>query len=168
VAVRTVRVRLELDRTDFKQGLRDAAAETRTFDGEVKTLGESAEKTGVELKDSSTSAKKLGDDAKSSARDVDAMGTSMRKTGDESKKTAKSTIEFSESTQRAGDGLRQLKAHLAETEAQYTTLKQQFISSGNTSLLGDVKKAERDVQSIEGAGQQHVRRHPGRGQGRQQ
>jgi hypothetical protein len=42
--VRTVRVRLELDRNDFKQGLRDAANDTRTFDGEVKTLGKDAER----------------------------------------------------------------------------------------------------------------------------
>jgi hypothetical protein len=148
--VRTVRVRLELDRTDFKQGLHDAANDTRSFDGEVKTLGESAGKTGVELKDTGTSAKKLGDDAKTSARDVDAMGTSLRKTGDESQKTSRNVVEFSDSTKRAGDGLAQLKTHLAETEAQYKTLKQQFVTTGNTSLLGDVKKAERDVQSLKG------------------
>lgn len=92
--VRTVRVRLELDRNDYKQGLRESAAETRTFDGEVKTLGKDAERTGVELKDTGTSARKLGDDVKRSSRDViDLRGSiddtrkSLRDLGDEYQRT---------------------------------------------------------------------------------
>jgi hypothetical protein len=82
-----VKVRLELDRTDFKQGLRDAANDTRKFDGEVKTLGQDAERTGVELKSTATEAGKLGDDVKRSARDVDGLGASTKKVGDEVEKT---------------------------------------------------------------------------------
>jgi hypothetical protein len=85
--VRTVRVRLELDRNDFKQGLRDAANDMRTFDAEVKTLGKDTERTSVNLKDTSTTARKLGDDVKKSSRDVDALGTSAKKLGDEVEKT---------------------------------------------------------------------------------
>lgn len=146
--VRTVKVRLELDREDFKQGLQDAAAEVRGFDGEVQGLGDSAAATGVEMKDAGDKARQLGDDAKTSAKDTETLGESMRKTGDETKKTSQSTIEFSDSAKRAGDGLDQLKAHLKETEAQYTSLKKQFVSTGNTSLLGDIKKSERDVQNL--------------------
>jgi hypothetical protein len=85
--VRTVRVRLELDRNDYKQGLRDAANDMRTFDAEVKTLGRDTERTSVNLKDTSTTARKLGDDVKKSSRDVDALGTSAKKLGDEVEKT---------------------------------------------------------------------------------
>jgi hypothetical protein len=92
--VRTVRVRLELDRDSFKQGLRDSAASMRTFDGDVKTLGKDAERTGVELKQTGTQVGKLGDDVKRSSRDVtvltrslDDSRKSLRDLGDEYKKT---------------------------------------------------------------------------------
>jgi hypothetical protein len=92
--VRTVRVRLELDRDSFKQGLRDSAASMRTFDGEVKTLGKDAERTGVELKDTGAKAKQLGDDVKRSSREVTNLGRDLetargklRDLGDEYKRS---------------------------------------------------------------------------------
>jgi hypothetical protein len=85
--VRTVRVRLELEDNDFKQGLRDDAAALRTFDAEVQGLGKDAERTGVELKQSASEVRGLGDDVKKSSRDVDSMGTSAKKLGEEVQKT---------------------------------------------------------------------------------
>jgi hypothetical protein len=94
--VRTVRVRLELDRADYKQGLREAANDTRGFEAEVKTLGTSAERTGVELKDTGTTAKKLGDDTKQSTRNVTDLSRELESTraklrdlGDEYKRSGK-------------------------------------------------------------------------------
>jgi hypothetical protein len=78
--VRTVRVRLELDRTDFKQGLRESAGDLRAFDTEVKTLGKDSERTGTQLKTVGDGASKLGDDVKRSSREVDGLGNSSTKT----------------------------------------------------------------------------------------
>jgi hypothetical protein len=111
--VRTVRVRLELDRNDYKQGLRDAANDMRTFDGEVKTLGKDAEKTGGQLKDSSTTARKLGDDAKKSSRDITDLGQAI---GD----TKKSLHDLGDEYKRTGavemDRYRQLTGELKKLE----------------------------------------------------
>jgi hypothetical protein len=97
--VRTVRVRLELDRNDFKQGLRDSAGDLRGFDAEIKTLGKDAQRTGVELKGTGTTAKKLGDDVKTSARDfktleqrVTETKTSMRALATEFERTGKADV----------------------------------------------------------------------------
>jgi hypothetical protein len=104
--VRTVRVRLELDRNDYKAGLRDAAAATRGFDTEVKAVGRDADRTG-------TSTRKLGDDVKKSSRDVtdmrrslDDTRKSLRDLGDEYKRTG--TVEL--------DRYRQLTNELKKLE----------------------------------------------------
>jgi uncharacterized protein YoxC len=85
--VRTVRVRLELEDNTFKQSLRDDAAAMRAFDAEVKTLGKDADRTGVQLKDTTTNVRKLGDDVKKSSRDVDTLRNSAKSLGDEVEKT---------------------------------------------------------------------------------
>lgn len=78
--VRTVRVRLELDRNDYKAGLRDAATATRGFDTEVKAVGRDADRTGTQLKDTGTTARKLGDDVKQSTRETANLGRELETT----------------------------------------------------------------------------------------
>jgi hypothetical protein len=95
--VRTVRVRLELEDNAFKQSLRDDATAMRTFDGEVRTLGRDAERTGVELKSTGGQVGKLGDDVKKSSRDVDGFTESVRKTGTELSKLTKARDELNKS-----------------------------------------------------------------------
>jgi hypothetical protein len=95
--VRTVRVRLELEDNAFKQSLRDDATAMRTFDGEVRTLGRDAERTGIELKSTGGQVGKLGDDVKKSSRDVDGFTESVRKTGTELSKLTKARDELNKS-----------------------------------------------------------------------
>jgi hypothetical protein len=102
--VRTVRVRLELDRNDFKQGLRESAGDLRAFDTEVKTLGKDTDRTSTGLRSTSTEAKRLGDDVKRSARDLDAAGTAMKRIGTETEKARGSIKLFGKDLVSLGGG----------------------------------------------------------------
>ena len=132
--VRTVRVRLELEDKDFKQGLRDDAAALRTFDGEVRTLGEGAERTGVELKQTATEAKKLGDDVKQSSREVDGLKDSVKTTGTELDKTTKKTTGLGDETKKTKSEIVDLAKEIDNTKAALKQLSDEFGRSGQVDV----------------------------------
>jgi hypothetical protein len=132
--VRTVRVRLELDRDSFKQGLRDSAASMRTFDGDVKTLGKDAERTGVELKDTGAKAKQLGDDVKRSSRDVDGLGASVKRTGDESAKTKEKVTGLGTETGKTRVQMVNLTSEIDKTKAALKALGDEFARGGEVDV----------------------------------
>jgi hypothetical protein len=132
---RTVRVRLELDRNDYKAGLRDAANDTRAFDGEVRTLGDHAARTGGELKATDKAAKQLGDDAKQSARDVNGLGTSVKTVGDESVKTSQKT--------------KSLDARIREAKASVAALGEEYLKTGDTASRIKLTSASNDLRELE-------------------
>lgn len=92
--VRTVRVRLELDKDDFKSRLRESASDMREFDAGVKTLGGSVERTGTQLKETGATSRKMADDVKASKVETLDLGKELETTrgklqalGDEYKRT---------------------------------------------------------------------------------
>jgi hypothetical protein len=132
--VRTVRVRLELDRNDYKQGLRDAAGDTRTFDGEVRGLGKDAERTGVELKQTATEARKLGDDVKRSSREVDGLGNSLGKTSEQTRKTRDETTGLGKETDRTRTKVVTLAEEIDKTRNGLRDLGAEFERTGQVDV----------------------------------
>jgi hypothetical protein len=132
--VRTVRVRLELEDNTFKQSLRDDATAMRTFDGEVRTLGKDAERTGIELKQTATGAKQLGDDVKRSSREVDNLGTSVKRTGDESAKAKEKVTGLGTETGKTRVQMVNLTSEIDKTKAALKALGDEFGRGGEVDV----------------------------------
>jgi hypothetical protein len=149
--VRTVRVRLELDRNDYKQGLRDAAGDTRAFDAEVKAVGKDAEKTGVEMKQTATEAGRLGDNVKRSSRDVDGLGESVKKTGTELDKTRQKTTGLGDESTKTTTKVKSLDAQIRETRATVRQLGEEFLRTKDVDVFEKMRGAGGDLAGLQRA-----------------
>lgn len=139
--VRTVRVRLELDREDYKRGLRDAADDTRGFDAEVKSAGNDLGAMGVEAKASARETEAMGRQADTAAKSTKTLGDETEKTkqkttelGGETRKTKQETTSLGDEISKTSTRMADLRREITETEQNVRDLAKAWVATRNTDV----------------------------------
>jgi hypothetical protein len=143
MADRTVKVRLELDDDAFKGGLKGDAAAVRDFDGEVRTLGDHAARTGVEMKAAGNDIQATGEEIKAVGRAAVPTTDQVRKLGDESADMGKKATQARDSFGRFVAAGTEAAASINATgeESRKTSARLQHLSH-------DIKDTEETVRLL--------------------